>query len=251
MKKFIPIILMFIPIYIYAWGKEGHEIIADIAQKKLNKGVEQQVQKYLGDITFEQASVWMDEVRSDHSYDYMKTWHYVNIDPGSTYVKAPEGDIVSELLIVINELKNYRKMENKEVNKDLKILFHLCGDITQPLHTGYGSDRGGNDVKIKYNNKPVNLHHIWDTDIILSENITIDTCLNDAEKWTHAEKKTNKKIDVMQWMNDSRSYLPAVYNIKDKTITRDYINISKNIIENQLIKGGYRLAAVLNSIFKN
>src|SRR5208283_3015979 len=81
----------------YAWGREGHKIISEIAEKKLNPGVEKIVQHYLGNTTFFEASVWMDEMRSDKTYDYMKPWHYVDIEKGSTYVAAPEGDIVTEL----------------------------------------------------------------------------------------------------------------------------------------------------------
>lgn len=237
--------------YFYAWGKEGHMIIADIAKTKLLKGVDEKVQNYLGTTTFEEAAVWMDEIKSDHTNDFMKVWHYVNVEDNETYVKSEGGDLVSELKFVINELKNYRIMDKEEVSKDLKILFHLCGDITQPLHVGYASDRGGNDVKLKYSKTYTNLHHLWDTEIIVDGNITTESCLLVASTLTEKEKKSYEKINIMQWMHDSRSFLFSAYNIKDKTIDDYYISVNKNIVENQLVKGGYRLAAVLNEIFKN
>lgn len=251
--KTIPvlIILFIIPLYFYAWGKEGHMIVAGIAKTKLNKGIEEKIQKYLGPLTFEEASVWMDEIKSDHTYDFMKVWHYVNIEDNETYVKSADGDLISELNLVIKELNNYRNSDMEEVTTDLKILFHLCGDITQPLHAGYGSDKGGNDITLKYNTVNTNLHHIWDTDIITAGNITTESCLHVAEKLSEKEKKSYEKINIMQWMQDSRSLLFSVYNIKDKKIDDDYINLNKSIVENQLIKGGYRLAAVLNEIFKD
>jgi len=65
-----------------AWGRTGHHLIADITKSIMNETAKENVQKYLGNISFEEASVWMDEMRSDHQYDYMKPWHYINIERG-------------------------------------------------------------------------------------------------------------------------------------------------------------------------
>ena len=67
---------------IFAWGRTGHHLIAEIAASIMNESAKANVQKYLGNISFEEASVWMDEMRSDHQYDYMKPWHYINIEKG-------------------------------------------------------------------------------------------------------------------------------------------------------------------------
>jgi hypothetical protein len=63
----------------FAWGFEGHKIVAEIAKSHLNKSVKDSVEKYLGDMSFEDAATWMDDMRKDHAYDYMKPWHYVNM----------------------------------------------------------------------------------------------------------------------------------------------------------------------------
>lgn len=249
--KGLLIIMLCSPLYFFGWGADGHKIVATIAQKKLNSGVEQLVKKYLGNMSFEEAAVWMDEIRSDHTLDYMKPWHYVNIEKDATYVKAKEGDIVSELETVIAELKNYKTMKDEDVTKDLKILFHLCGDMVQPLHTGYGSDKGGNSYDVTFNGKETNLHHVWDSDIIKSQKITAESCLKKTENWGADQIATIQKIDIMHWMNDSRSLLSEVYKVENHTISEDYIKLNGEIIEKQLTKGGLMLAAVLNETFKN
>src|SRR5450432_3554931 len=70
-----------------AWGAFGHELVGDIAKVYVNKAAADSVQKYLGDMTWAKAAVWMDEVRSDHSYDYLKPMHYIDIDEGKEYEK--------------------------------------------------------------------------------------------------------------------------------------------------------------------
>lgn len=251
--KIIVIGLIFSPLSFFGWGAEGHKIVGDVAEKQLKKGVKEKVQKYLGEMTFEGASVWMDEIKSDHSFDYMKQWHYTNIEKGETYHKAAKGDIIVELQEVITELKNYKQMKDEDVNKDLKILFHLCGDITQPLHVGYGSDKGGNEYKVTFNDKSTNLHHLWDSEIIKKENITAESCLMKLRifRFIESAKKNGiMKVDVVAWMNDSRSLLPSVYDIKENTIKQTYLNTAKDEIETQLAKGGLILSTVLNDIFQ-
>lgn len=56
----------------FAWGKTGHHLVADIAGSIMNENVKENVQKYLGNTSFEEAAEWMDEVRSQHQDDYMK-----------------------------------------------------------------------------------------------------------------------------------------------------------------------------------
>ena len=249
--KIILLVLLCSPLYFFGWGAEGHQMVAEIAKKKLNPGVEQKVQKYLGSKSFKEAAVWMDEIKSDHTFDYMKPWHFANIEKGAIYQKPKEGDIVSELEAVIAELKNYKSMKEEDVNKDLKILFHLCGDMVQPLHVGYGSDKGGNSYKVTYNGKETNLHHVWDSDIIKSQNITVESCLKKTATWGPDQIAIVQKVDVMYWMNDSRSFLTEVYTIQNNAISADYIKLNGEIIEKQITKGGLRLAAVLNEIFKS
>uniref|UniRef100_A0A0G4HV60 Uncharacterized protein n=1 Tax=Chromera velia CCMP2878 TaxID=1169474 RepID=A0A0G4HV60_9ALVE len=52
------------------------------------------------------------------------------------------------------------------LNEALKMLAHLCGDITQPLHVSRKSDYGGNSIQIKVCDREQNLHKAWDTGIL-------------------------------------------------------------------------------------
>ena len=60
-------------------------------------------------------------------------------------------------------------------------LFHLVGDIHQPLHTAQlftvdypQGDRGGNEicVRVKEAERPMDLHRFWDGVITSSSNLT-------------------------------------------------------------------------------
>jgi hypothetical protein len=234
----------------FAWGKTGHQIVAKIAKAHLEEGVLDSVQKYLGTMSFEDASTWMDDVRKDTSLNFMKPWHYVNVEKDKTYVKNNEPNIINELEIVIADLKNRKGRKSEDINFSLKQLFHLVGDLHQPLHAGYGVDKGGNDIKVKHEGKDKNLHWAWDSEIIKSKNITYELLEKKVAKLSCKKSKTLEAVDVMAWMNESRSYLPKIYKFKNNELDKKYVNKSAKIIEKQLMLGGLRLAAVLNDSFR-
>ena len=240
-----------LPYASFGWGKEGHGMVAEIAFTFLDSNTKAIVQQYLGNTTIEQASVWMDEMRQDHTYDYMKSWHYVNIEKGRQYQETKDGNIVNALNNAINELKNRDKLSKDDVKKNLMIVFHLAGDLHMPLHIGYGADKGGNDVKVKYLGKPANLHHVWDTEMIESEHITVNDCLLRLSSFSKPEIDALKKIDVENWIHEPRSLLNKVYDFNDDIIDQAYVDKNKKIVETQILIAGIRLSAILTEVFKS
>ena len=132
---------------------------------------------------------------------------------------------------------------------EVVILTKVIGDIHHPLHVGYGIDKGGNLTEVEFINKKSNLHKVWDTEIIQYLSINTNDCINANSKLTNTEIKEIQKIDVIGWMNESRSYLDNVYDFKDGIIDKNYIDKNTVVIEKQLFDAGLRLAAVLNEIF--
>lgn len=234
----------------FAWGDRGHKIVASVAKNCLEKSIVDSVQFYLGKMSFKSASVWMDEIKSDHSYDYMRQWHYINIDKGKAYEKTDEKNVVTEIEKAIEILKNKRKHTKSEIGLAIRILFHLIGDLHQPLHAGYGEDKGGNEIDVDFMGEYTNLHKVWDTDIIEKGKVRLKDCFVYANTLSPDEGKSIQKIDVVGWMNESRSYLPGAYEFEKKIITKAYIEKNKEIVKKQLVRGGIRLAAVLYMAFK-
>jgi S1/P1 Nuclease len=61
-----------------------------------------------------------------------------------------EENIFGALTKTIVELKNYKSLTKADVKIKLCILFHLIEDLHQPLHVGYGDDKGGSDYQINF-----------------------------------------------------------------------------------------------------
>src|SRR3954463_14872664 len=119
----------------FAWGKRGHELVAQIAFRFLDDSTQQIVKKYLGNLSIEEAANWMDDERGNSYYNYMRTWHYLDIDKGQSYTPSTERNILTVLHSAIVDLRQYKTLKKKDIKRDLLLIFHLMGDLHQPLHT--------------------------------------------------------------------------------------------------------------------
>ncbi|PBQ32961.1 hypothetical protein CNR22_14655 [Sphingobacteriaceae bacterium] len=238
---------------IFAWGAQGHRMIVLIARSQLDRETISNIDFYLNGLSWEEASTWMDDIQREPKYDYMKTWHYVNVPKDKTYVyNKDQINVVTKIEYCLRmlSLKTYQSAE--VINETLKILFHLVGDIHQPLHCGYEDDRGGNEVSLYLVQKETNLHRVWDSEIIKNKEIDIWHCAKVliGMKLTDKRRAEMEKTDVVAWMNESRILLPAVYATNGNKIDQKYLDSNAPLVDAQLIKAGLRLAAILNKYFK-
>lgn len=244
------IVLLFNTAQSFAWEERGHSLVAEVAFNYLDAKTKQNVIKYLDGMTIEQAANWMDSIKKDKKYDYLKPQHYVNFEKG-VEVNEPDGDnIIKALNTTLKELDNMKAYSKEEIKIRILYLFHLIGDLHQPLHVGYGEDRGGNTTQISFFGKGSNLHRLWDGDILEYKGTTLSDILK-TNTFSKSEIAGLQKIDVIGWAKDSRSFLGNVYKIPNNKIDDNYINSNYPIIEKQILKGGLRLASVLEHYFKN
>jgi len=248
--NFLLILFVFATSRLFAWGEQGHKMVAQIAKSCLDKNVIDSVQFYLGKMSFKSASVWMDEIKKDKTYVYMNHWHYINIEKDASYVKTSEENIVNQLEKAISTLRSKEPRDKKKIALQLRILFHLMGDLHQPLHAGYGEDRGGNDIDVDFLGEPSNLHKVWDIDIIEKGKVGLKSCYEFANGLSQKEKQAFCKVDVVAWMNESRALLPEVYKFEKRIIDRQYLDKNKTVVQKQIVKAGIRLAAILNETFR-
>src|SRR4051812_1962217 len=64
-----------IPSSLCAWEREGHEIVAMLAEQRLRPDVRKEVNALLEGTSFADASTWADKERTQDT----APWHYVNI----------------------------------------------------------------------------------------------------------------------------------------------------------------------------
>ena len=254
MKKNILLIILFALILTnsnksFAWGRTGHSIVAQIAFKYLDEETKKNVMSFLDTLSIEEAASWMDNLRSDKSYDYLKPYHYINIEKGQDYHTVSEDNIVNALEKAIEDLRSCNKFTREEKRLKLLIIFHLVGDLHQPLHCGYGVDKGGNTIQVSFFGKGSNLHRLWDSDMIEYKKLKMLECIENSN-YTKSELRKLKRINVVKWMNESRANLNQVYTFSNNKIEVEYINSNISTVQKQLFLAGIRLAEVLKKCFK-
>ncbi len=232
----------------FAWGKKGHIMVAEAAFNRLDAATKKQVLYYLDGMTIQQAATWMDEVSHKQGYGYMKTYHYVNFGRGEKVTLKKGNNILSILDKTIRELQNKKQLNKTQIKTKLLFLFHLVGDIHQPLHVGYGYDKGGNKTQLNYKGQGTNLHAFWDSGIIRHKRINLKDCLL-ANPFSKAELNTLQKINVVTWAQESNNLLGKCYNTQGHIVTKKYLDNSTPIVKTQIAKAGVRLAAVLEKVF--
>lgn len=246
---------LWLPVTAGAWSQKGHDVVACIAEAHLTPATKSMVDSLLSGKSLVYWCNWLDNASHTPEYEYTKTWHYKNIDADETYRSArrnAKGDVVeainAQFAILSDSLAS---ADDKQLA--LKIATHLVGDIHQPMHLGHASDRGGNSHYIKFFKNKTNLHRLWDGQVLES-----------GHKWSHTEWREEldrlspaEEVELLsgscpeQWAEETYSIARSVYEQTppDYNAEFNYIATWIPVIETQLLKGGLRLADMLNTAF--
>ncbi|MCH5240129.1 MAG: S1/P1 nuclease [Muribaculaceae bacterium] len=255
LRTFITIGIGMYALTALGWGQKGHDVTVYIAENHLTPTTYATITELLDGKSMVYWANWLDNASHTPEYAYSKTWHYKNIDDGYDYEEAPlhpNGDIVRAIYQQVNILQNPTSSKSDK-QLALKILEHLMGDLHQPMHMGHASDLGGNRWTVNYFGRDSNLHSVWDSSLPES-----------AHKWTYTEWNNQiNRADPAEaaliiangtpekWGEETFEICKSVYTLTPEgtKISYDYVANWTPVIENQFLKGGLRLADILNSIF--
>ncbi|MXX04684.1 MAG: S1/P1 nuclease [Gemmatimonadetes bacterium] len=242
-----------------AWGPNGHRIVGRIAENHLTDAAREGISELIGRASLAQVSTWADEIKSDPAWRHASPWHYVNAPPGQSIEKAhksPSGDVIEAILRFERVLRD-RGAGKKERVDALRFLVHFVGDIHQPLHAGYASDRGGNDVRVRWFGENTNLHTVWDEHLVEYQRLSFTEWVRFFGHAEPGEIEAWRRSTVWDWARESRSMLPAVYDHGDSRSTStpylgyDYIFRHNDGVKKRLLQAGIRLSGMLNDVFSS
>lgn len=261
----ISLIMFFDATAAFGWGSKGHDIVAAIAEQHLTPKAKRKINKLLDGKSIIYFSSWMDNIQNspywENGYNLTKTWHYANVDKGLNYdtmQKNPAGDVVTGLEKLTDEMmNNYDNLTDSMRVDYLKMIVHMVGDLHCPMHAGRLSDRGGNGTKVMWFRNETNLHSVWDSRMIES-----------ARTWSYSEwceqldrkdRKYRKSISdgsYEEWFSDTVEEAARIYEYVEASeeivpvLSYQFVYDFSPLLEEQLLNAGYRLAHVLNTIFR-
>jgi len=306
-------------INVCAWNKVGHMTVAGIAYRELQRNDQAKldrintllrshaaygtshrgwVQEYNGysqaiknEISLEayafmRAAAWPDDVRNQS--DDRPPWHFINYPvrlPNTVDEDHPIGNPVNILtaftaqagILTDNGPSNSRKA------KSLSWIFHLVGDIHQPLHGAAlvnthftGGDHGGNFICVHAASQPNtdNLHSFWDNVLRANGSARV----NGGNAWADAaffrglignaaigNATGSEGMEI--WAKDSANIaLRSAYQFHGATpdflnvnrrntcpqggsVSEEYESEATDIARRRMVLGGLRLAQFLRSVF--
>jgi S1/P1 Nuclease len=308
-------VVLCVPGPVWAWGCEGHEAIALIAESHLNPRALAAVDKLLAENPIDPAlsrfcklegldamansSTWADDYRRTPDGKSSAPWHFIDIPRGaprgdiSRYCPLSSGCITSALSAQIRILRD-PAAASADRAKALRWVLHFAGEMQQPLHCTNDNDEGAHCFPVEFfGEQPTskdpargeyspNLHGLWDYGIIQREigHGSVADFAGALDRKYHSQiaawQRSPIAIDDWAWESheiaEQTAYglLPHRVAIEtpapggtcadDSHIAARMLELHEKVdaayesavypvIEQQLAKGGARLAAVLNQIW--
>ena len=253
----------------YGWGRLGHATVAKIAEDYMTPKTKKLVNEYLHGKSIISYASYPDDYRSEHLIDLgfdatnctRKTvWghSFQALKDGSLYRSERKGnEYVKNCLLriepVIENLKaNHRTMSDSARVVSLAVIVHIIGDLHCPKHIRYEDEPTSGQYPIFFGSREMSHHSYWDGHLLKTYH---DWGYADVAKLvdrcTKSERQELSKGDIYTWAEenarDSRFTVERKAGFK---VTRLIANEDIKHAERQIARAGYRLAAVLNDIFK-
>jgi hypothetical protein len=132
---------------------------------------------------------------------------------------------------------------NEDRLKALRYVTHFIADLHQPLHAGYGDDRGGNLFQVQAYGRGTNLHAVWDTALVEHWPGGLPALKSAAESRTAAPGKTVPAAwaEASCRIVASEGFYPAGHRLDP-----DYPRRWAAVLEMQLAHAASRLASAIN-----
>ncbi|HZB47166.1 MAG TPA: S1/P1 nuclease [Pyrinomonadaceae bacterium] len=303
-KALMPVALLFAllsPQSALAWHDTGHMLVAQIAYLRLTPAAKERVDKllvppqgrrplihlcagYYTPATCEKTydpvtiAVWMDDFRGDSLNDAYDPWHYINYKPffdgtpERTNVGPEPLNVLDRINWAVNTLRQGTGRDKRDAEA-LGFLYHLVGDVHQPLHaaTRYTAakpdgDAGGNGFTIKgADGRNTSLHFFWDSGAGRFQGFEPKRPLDQASRdrlraladelmkaYPADSMPEWKNTEPLAWVEESNRIAREFAYTKTKegeAPSAAYTQEAQRIVGQRVTLAGYRMAEVLNRTF--
>lgn len=257
----VALVVALSPTSAHAWSGYGHRLIGRLAETELTPQARAEVARLLGaaeDRRREQRMLgdiadWADDLRDNHPELARATtrWHYINLgEDRCRYAPrehCPNGSCVIGAIETQRGILADPKQADAARAQALKFLVHFVGDAHQPLHAGYGRDKGGNTFQIQLNGKGSNLHTLWDREIVASAKLSEDRYLQHLQRMPLPREARVGIGNPTAWTEAScRIVLRDGFYPLGAKIEPAYFTQWRPTADAQLRIAGHRLAVMLN-----
>ena len=249
-----------------AFGPLGHRVAGLLAERELCPAARTEVESLGGGESLAELGLWADTIRDEPQWKRSGPWHYMNVadlptGAGPAAARAAidafrhpaEGDVL-EALARFSRVLTDRDRPRAERADALRFVVHFVADLHQPLHVGRASDRGGNEIDVQLDDKVLNLHRFWDTDVLALRHLGAERYAQRLEAAFAATPAARAQDPPAAWAAESLQLRPAVYSFATAArgaarLDDAYLRSAQKIADERLVLAAARLAAMLNTTF--
>eukprot|EP00475_Leptophrys_vorax_P043454 TRINITY_DN8376_c0_g1_i2.p1 TRINITY_DN8376_c0_g1~~TRINITY_DN8376_c0_g1_i2.p1 ORF type:complete len:287 (-),score=51.80 TRINITY_DN8376_c0_g1_i2:1657-2517(-) len=258
------------------WGHTGHAAVAAVASELLSSTSTSALKSILHGKTIQDYASWADEGEAKSKYPGSSKLHFVDMQSSKFDCEYVRERDCPDNWCLAGAIDNYTSLIKSGGAQDLsdgvKFLVHFIGDLANPLHVGFASDRGGTQLKGTFLGRSAkNLHSVWDG-VMIEERISNDFGRNSTlffeqlisrvsvggdlySELTSFTSCTENCVD--KWASESAAYnCDHVYKDDNDEWVSDHFELgnayyerSIALIERVLVVAGVRLAQILNDAF--
>ena len=241
-----------------AWNGFGHSCAAYIAEQHLTPEAKAKCEAYLQHSFVFYAS-WMDQWRYIDPYKETSDWHTIYVENEKWQLEVPrQKSAHNQTERIWKEMKNYKNLPDSLVRQNLIYLIHMVPDYHCPVHTFFRSKSAHMERRYSILNKGKKYSHhtFWDASPgfqrkkwtmeryaeevdVISPKLAKKYQKGDAVKWAHeAVKESNLAFDIIP------------INTEITELSKEQIAEVHKLADRMILKGAYRLAYIINDIFK-
>ena len=267
-----------------AWGSLGHITTAYVASHFVANTTQAYFQELLRSHDSDymaKVATWADSIRYTKWGRFTSTFHFIDAhdNPPHDCNVDFERDC-KETGCVISALANYTEQSLDPAlapwlrAQAAKFVIHFIGDLHQPMHNEDVA-KGGNGIYVLFDGRHLNLHHVWDSSIAekwiggmhgkpypiaekwanqLSLEITDGKFAEEKETWLKDLNFDDSIETAMAWSREGNALvcshvLPeGPRAIVNQELGGEYFDKAGPVIEKQVARAGYRMAAWLDRI---
>ena len=242
-------------IKVQAWGGVGHNAIAYIAEKHLTPEAREKCLHYLKHTPAYYAT-WQDQWRFTDPYKEIHYWHTSKVDANNNPIENNGRAAHIQIERIRKEMKNWRSLDDSTIVVNLKLLIHMVGDMHCPSHTGYPDQPAYKGYNLYRSGKKTGFHTFWDASPgYLHKGWTCEDFHRNLDKMKPKKIAKMVKGTAEDWARQNGEEMREVYtliphNAEYTALPERDRKRAVEICEQQMLRGAYRLAYVLNEIFE-
>ena len=238
-----------------AWNNIGHATIAVIAERHLTDEAKEKCRSYLKH-NLPYYAAWMDYWRNCPGFEHTSSWHGVPVDENNKQIKGETNNAAYQINRICKKMRKYHKLKDSIVADNLKYLIHMVGDMHCPSHTGYPDQPAYKGYNLYRSGKKTGFHTFWDASPgYLHKGWTCEDFHRNLDKMKPKKIAKMVKGTAEDWARQNGEEMREVYtliphNAEYTALPERDRKRAVEICEQQMLRGAYRLAYVLNEIFE-